>query len=263
MSANGAAIKTSSKRGARSAALDKLKLPALGVGGLAALIWLGVWAFGGPKTYVATPEQITAQLSPDNLEQLKQMPPEQRQKMLADYGRIMASEMSANFMGRGPRGEGQQDGNRIRETLRGLDEADQRAFRSGMGQGMEQAMNQRLATFFNSTPEEQEKMLQEDIDRMQRMRGERENRRPEGGERTAQAGGENANRGAGNREGGGERPARAAPSREQRESWMRNRLSDSSPMERAQQQEYFRRLREKMAASGVTPPQGGRPAGGR
>lgn len=260
MSTNGVTIKTSSKRGTRNAALDKLKFPALGAAALVALVWLGVWAFGSPKSYVATPEQITAQLSPENLEQLKQMPPEQRQKMLEDYGRIMASEMSANFMGRGPRAEGQQDSNRVRETLRGLDEADQRAFRNGMGQGMELAMDQRLANFFNSTPEEQERLLQDDIDRMQRMRSERENRRPEGGERTAQAGGENANRGGENR---GERGPRTEPTRDQRESRMRGRLSESTPEGRAQRQEYFRRLQEKMAASGITPPQGGRPGGGR
>lgn len=210
-----------------------------------------IWGFSGPPSYNASAEQIVAELSPENIEQLKQIPPEQRHQMLESYGKTLGTEIASNFRN-GPGRERAQREDKIRETLRSLDETDQQAFRNGMRQTMRQnfetQMSERISNFFKASPEEQERMLQEDIERMQKRRAEMEARRAEAEKNKAATGTEDKKPGEG-RSG----PPRNS-SRENRENHMRDRLADSTPEERAQHQEYFRRLREKMNSQGATPP---------
>jgi len=151
-----------------------------------------------------------------------------------------------------------------RELMGELTPEERDRFRESRMRVAEARMQKTIDEFFSLPPEKQNEFLDKQIDEMERRReefrqrfGERaggfpqifQGERPrEGGERRegAYTGGQQAvQQGVAGRQG------RRNVSPDARLQRMRNRLSETTPEERAKRREYFRRLRERMAERNI------------
>jgi hypothetical protein len=139
-----------------------------------------------------------------------------------------------------------------------------------MGEQFRQRMESHMREFAQLPEDQRDAFLDRDIDRMESMRKEFEKRRAErasngGGGGPPFGGGDGRGPGAG---GGGPRGDRGPGSGEDRESWRRRRLDNSTPEQRALMTEYFQALAERRKERGLDPmppfggPRGGGPRGG-
>ena len=187
--------------------------------------------------------------SPEALSELSEA---ERHRRLRSAGQAFGAEFGARARFAGPPSpaEGRERGRKMREMMEKLPEADRAAFRSGMEaerqrqmQARQKEMNAKIAAFFAAPAAEQERLLDEEVARMEERRQQMEKFRAQMEKERAKSG-QAGNAGA-PRGGPGGRPQ---PTREQREQWMRRGLDNSTPAERAQREEYFRRVRERAQA---------------
>jgi len=225
----------------------------------AVLVAGGAWAytaFVNPPEETMTAEEARTTLN--DVDNLLKLPEKKRQRKLQAAGRAFSAEFGRNFRRAEGRPPDHRRGQQMRERMAKLSEADRAAFRKGMDEGRQRQMllhqkemQQKITKFFAASPAEQERILDQDIAEMEKRRAEWEKRRAEH-EKNAPKGDNGNARGnnahPGERGPGGDRP-RHTPSKEQRENRMRGHLDNSSPTERAQRDEYFRRLRERRAAT--------------
>jgi hypothetical protein len=133
----------------------------------------------------------------------------------------------------------------FRQRLEALSESQRRAVFESSREQWRQREQQRMDEFFAMSRAEQQKRLDESINRM-----------------LQRSGGQNQNAATGNREGrgglGGDRGR--GMTNAQREARAKQRLDRSTPKERAQRAEYRRRLQERLQQRGLNPQQF---AGGR
>jgi hypothetical protein len=189
----------------------------------------GVWGFvallpNKPEAPAKpiTKEELKANLSADAL---KALSAEERKKKMAELGnRIAVSDREEM---RGMRRD--EEYRKIRENL---SEEERRELRRNSRGGRREEYRKRIKEFFAKTPEEQNKQLDETLDRMQEWRKRREERRAE-----REAAGENTER--------RERRERRPRTDEDRTNRMKRTLERTEPEDRAQFQEYFRRLNER------------------
>ena len=172
----------------------------------------------------ATPDYIKASLS---AKPLSEMTDEQRAQHLSTLGAQIAQvtpETRREFM-RDPA---------IRESMSTLTREERRTLSQPMHEGrrneMRERMQQRIKEFFEATPEDQTRILDEWLDRMTERRKRWEQRRNENPDRAPR-----------------QRRSRPEPSEEQRMERLRTMVDNTTPDERAQFQEYFRRLQERAA----------------
>jgi hypothetical protein len=134
-----------------------------------------------------------------------------------------------------PDAERDQLRDQFRQRLEGLSDSQRRAVFAGGREQWQQRNQQRMDEFFAMSRPDQQKRLDESINRMlERQKGQNQN----GGNRDARNGGRGGNRGA------GMTPA-------QREARAKQRLDNSSPKERAQRAEFRRRMQERMQQRGI------------
>jgi len=146
-----------------------------------------------------------------------------------------------------------------REAMRELTPEERENFRESRRKIAEARLQKTIDEFFSLPPEKQNEFLDRQIDemgrRMQEFRqrfGERVGGFPQG---FAGSPGEMSQDGEGLSAGGQERGGQGEAARQGRRNIspdarlqrMRNRLSETTPEERAKRREYFRRLRERMA----------------
>ncbi|MCX8083031.1 MAG: hypothetical protein N3D17_06535 [bacterium] len=155
-----------------------------------------------------------------------------------------------------------------RQILVELTPEERENFRESRRMIAEAQMQKTIDEFFSIPPEKQNEFLDKQIDemekRMQEFRerfGERAGRFPQGsagaeGERPRQGGerGEGVSSGNQPQQGEVRGPGRRNISPDERLQRMRNRLSETTPEERAKRREYFRRLRERMRERGIVRP---------
>lgn len=220
---------------------------------LAVACVLAGWGFAGPSR--PTAEQAKATLtSEEGLAQLQALPPEERKAKLAAYGRAISTDI-------GPGREGERrrppENDPLRQNLEKLSPEDREAFRRGMFDNMraqrQKQEDEKIQAFFKATPEEQQKLLAEEIAKQQQRQQERQNRpRPEQSAANPQAGKDGKPGDAGNAKPGDNNRPRgnwASVPKEKREDHMRERLDSSDPDTRALRTEYYNRLREAAKAA--------------
>ncbi|MDD3726278.1 MAG: hypothetical protein PHI44_03690 [Candidatus Ratteibacteria bacterium] len=146
-----------------------------------------------------------------------------------------------------------------REMMQGLTDEERRNFRESRMMIAEAHMQKTIDEFFSLPPEKQNEFLDRQIDEMEKRRqefrqrfGERPGGFPQGfqGERPGQSGERREGVSTGNQQAPQQsvRTGRGRPSPDARLQRMRNRLSETTPEERAKRREYARRLRERMMA---------------
>lgn len=150
-----------------------------------------------------------------------------------------------------------------REIMRDFSEEERGNFRRVRRMIAEARMQKTIDEFFSLPPEKQNEFLDRQIDEMEKRRQEFSQRfaergmafpqmfqagRPDGegrrditGSTGQQATGQSSTR----------RPGRRSISPDARLQRMRNRLSETTPEERAKRMEYFRRLRQRMIERGI------------
>lgn len=198
------------------------------------------WGFSGSKPQKATAEEAKTALKEENLDDLLKLPAEERKKKLTAYGQALSADMPRMEPGQrpprpgagGPGGPG-GPGGEMRQIMDKLSPEDREAFRRGFEANMRKhfmaEMSKKVDAFFKATPEEQEKLLDDEVARFKEREEERKK--------------DDAN---------GDKDRRGPPqneSKEKREEHMRNFLDSTSSENRAQMQEYFSRVRAKMEAS--------------
>jgi len=173
-----------------------------------------------------------AQLSPDEFKEALQgdpfagLSPEERAKRLEDMGRLMPD------MDREQRRKVFRDGS-VRGSLSDLSPEERRKLlasnRESQRDRRREEMQKRINDFFEASAEEQERILQEFLDRMQHRR-----RRPPGSENTNRS-----------------QRQRSTRTEEQHQDRLRNMLDDTEPEDRAKTTEFFRRLSEMAEEQGI------------
>jgi hypothetical protein len=133
--------------------------------------------------------------------------------------------------------------NAYRQRMDGLTDAQRDALREGGRERWQQFGQQRMDEFFALAPAEQTKKLDEFINRMLERQ-----KNP------------NANRGPGDRGGGGDRGRNMTDA--QRDQRRKERLDRTSPKMRAQFTEFRRRMDDRMKERGLPPMEGGPGRGG-
>lgn len=231
--------------------------------GAAALLGAAGWACfaggGKEKTPVITIEEAREVVAAP--EELSKLPEAERHRRLRAAGQAFGAEFGsrARFAGPPPPppAEGRERGRKMRETMEKLSEADRAAFRSGMEaerrrqmQARQKEMDAKISAFFAAPAAEQERLLDEEVARMEEGRQQMEKFRAQMEKERAKSGkaGAGGPGGRGGPGGPGGPNGRPQPTREQREQWMRRGLDNSTPAERAQREEYFRRVRERAEA---------------
>lgn len=154
-----------------------------------------------------------------------------------------------------------------REIMRQLTEEERDNFRKSRRMIAEARMQKTIDEFFSLPPEKQNEFLDKQIDEMERRRaefrqrfGERQGGFPQGfqGERPSRDGERREDFFSGSQQapqqGEGRVPGRRNISPDARLQRMRNRLSETTPEERAKRREYFRRLRQRMMERGIIRP---------
>jgi hypothetical protein len=140
-----------------------------------------------------------------------------------------------------PEAQRDQLRDQFRQRLEGLSDAQRRAVFAGGREQWQQRNQQRMDQFFAMSRADQQKRLDESINRMlERQKDQNQNG---AGNRNARSGG-NGGR-------GGDRGRNMTPA--QRESRAKQRLDRSSPKERAQRDEFRRRMQERMQQRGINP----------
>ena len=127
----------------------------------------------------------------------------------------------------------------MRGRIEGLSEDQRRAFFESSRPVFMRMASERMTEFFAMTPEEQNRQLDQTIDRINEWRSNREQR---GGDR-----------GRGNGGAGGPGGRRGNMTEEQRDERRKRRLDATSPELRAQFTEYRRRLNERLEERGEPP----------
>lgn len=143
-----------------------------------------------------------------------------------------------------PEAQRDQLRDQFRQRVSSLTDDQRRALFAGGREQWRQREQQRMDAFFALSRADQQKQLDDSINRMLQRRNE-----------------QNQNPSAGNRDGRGERGNGGGGGRNmtpaQRESRAKQRLDNSTPKERAQRAEYRRRMQERMQQRGI-PEQTGR-----
>lgn len=188
------------------------------------------WAGSGGAP-VVTAEEAKVAMSEENVEDLLELPEKERQQKLRSYATALATNRNTP--------PSREEREKMRKVMQKLSPEDRRAFGQGMRKAFRERMDNKIAAFFKASAEEQERMLEEEVERMRKFHEQRKKGRGPEGEKPP-------NDGKGPKDGKDKGRRRHKPTREQRENRMRDRLNDHSPTERAQHQEYFRRMREKM-----------------
>lgn len=115
-------------------------------------------------------------------------------------------------------------------------------------------MEARMDRILTMPPAEQIKAIDEEIDRMERMRVEREKRRAANANRVANGGSNGpgpSGNASGNRGRGGPRAGRGPATDEQRVARLRNRLDRSSPQSRAKRNEFVGLINKRRQQRGL------------
>jgi hypothetical protein len=142
-----------------------------------------------------------------------------------------------------PESERRAQWEQFRERMDSLTDDQRRALREGGREQWQQMAQRRMDEFFALPPAEQDKRLDEMIDRMMERRRERE---------------QNPNAGRGGR---GDRGANLSDA--QREQRRKERLDRTSPKMRAQFTEFRDRMNDRLEERGLPPMEGGRGGGFR
>ena len=211
-------------------------------------IWGGILLLT-PAT--PTADQAKAVLTTDEgLAELQALAPAERKARLTAYGKAISTDIGPGREGeRGPRRPREDDP--MRKNLEKLSPEDRSAFFQARGESFraqrEKQEDDKIRAFFKASPEEQAKLLAEDLARQKQREEERSKRQPpaSAGTPTPAANGHKP----------GNNPPRnnwANVSRDKREERMRDRLDSTDPEMRALRSVYFTRLREAAKHAGTT-----------
>lgn len=148
-----------------------------------------------------------------------------------------------------------------RQQMEALTPEERQVMRDAMRRQGEERMQKQVADYFAMDAEDRLAFLDRQLDAMQNRRGP--GGPPPDGQRPPRAEGQRPPR-EGNAEGaaGENRPRRGPPTQEQRNSFMRERLESTDPVDRAKQERYFADLRARAAERGIEM-RGGPGGGGR
>jgi hypothetical protein len=141
---------------------------------------------------------------------------------------------------------------KFRAKMDGLTDAQRQEFRQNNQGQFRQDQARRMAEFFAMSPADQKKRLDEMIDRMQKW--QQQGGAGAGANRNGAAGAGGA---AGGGQGGGRGGRQQNATDGQREQARKDRLDNSNPVERAQQDKFRQMMGDRMQARGITPPAGG------
>lgn len=141
-------------------------------------------------------------------------------------------QMSADL----PDAERDQLRDQFRQRLASLSDDQRRAVFAAGREQWQQRSEQRMDEFFAMSRPDQQKRLDESINRMLERRNQ-----------------PNQNQAAANRNGRGDRGGGRNMTEAQRDARAKQRLDRSTPKERAQRAEYRRRLQERLQQRGINP----------
>ena len=149
----------------------------------------------------------------------------------------------------------------MRDKIRELSDDQRREFFRSSRETMMVMMEARMKRFFTLSPEEQKKQLDEDIDRMQKMResgrgfGGRRRGGEDGERKSSESGNQNQNQNAQAEKSGESRRQRYSQMTDEEKNERRKGfLNHSTPERRAMFTEYRRKMNERMRERGMEVP---------
>jgi hypothetical protein len=145
----------------------------------------------------------------------------------------------------------------FREKMDGLSDAQRQEFRDNNQGRFRQDMAKRMNEFFAMSPADQQKRLDEIIDRMQKRQQQRQAGGGANGGGPGGGGPGGGGPGGAGRGGGGQNATDGG-----REQARKSRLDNTNPAERAQQDKFRAMMGDRMQQRGMSPPTGGGGFGG-